>query len=133
MNRMRRLLRSSERVISLMLVLGLLSFSLFPHHFHLHHADASVDAGAVAHVIHAHQHIGVEDAGSNDSHTLEASSDITIKSPGPLIPILALVFLVALLLPRQRLTRYRLSRVGTYPCPSFVPHNTPPLRAPPRP
>jgi hypothetical protein len=121
-----------KRAIVSLLVLSLLSLTLFPYHYHLHHVDHPTLNGAPTHLVDSHRHLGLEDAGANDYHAVESGSDVTLKPTGFQLPLFALLLALVMLLPWSAGDRYRSSVATGRPRPSFLPHNTPPLRAPPR-
>lgn len=131
---------TSKKAFSWLLMLAFLSLTLFPYHYHLHHANdpAEVGVAAPSHVLDTHFYAGTGDSDDhpgdhNDSHTIESSSDITVKSSSFQLPLLALLFVFSLLLPLNKREKHlRLSALDQKR-PSLNPYNTPPLRAPPQP
>ncbi len=144
MNSGRHDMATRKKAFSWLLMLAFLSLAVFPYHYHLHHVDAhdGVRVAAPVHVLDTHFYTGSNESddhsdqhmdGHDNSHTIESSSDITIKSSTSKLPLLALLFTISLLLlfsKREKLLRLApLDRKR----PSFNPYHTPPLRAPPRP
>ena len=122
-----------RRGISHLLILAFLLLTLFPAHYHLHHADEHSGAGTGAHVADLHGH---GDAGADDhedgAHTVALTTDIALKSSGVQMPLLALFLTLTILLPvTAREIRPRPEPVDRKP-PRLHRYDTPPLRAPPR-
>lgn len=122
----------TRRAIAGFLVLAVLMLALSPVHYHLHHAPGSDDAHA-EHLIDLHYLM--DSTGSvhhQDAHSIEPASDAALKSPGVLLPLLALIVTWLLLVsPRPAAIGLSASPVHAGR-PRLRRHSSPPLRAPPR-
>ncbi len=94
-----------RRPVSYMLIVAVLSLTLFPLHFHLHHAH---DAGVHDDAAHGHAHTvdlhGLTEPGAvehhDDSHAIEPTTYTAVKLSGLQLPLFFAAFvLLALLLP----------------------------------
>lgn len=115
-----------------MLVVALLSLVLFPYHYHLSHIEGPLEVGAATHVVDSHLHVGIEDAGADDYHTVESSTDITLKSPAFPLPLFAILFVFAFVLPLNKRLQRQMVALRDQVRPAHLPYSSPPLRAPPR-
>ncbi|MDT8403192.1 hypothetical protein [Sulfuriflexus sp.] len=139
MNLTLRSMTTPKKAFSWLLMLAFLSLVLFPYHYHLHHTDTMNDAGmpATTHVLDTHFYSGAnaldEHPDDHDErHTIEHSSDITIKSYKLQFPVLALLLFISLLITldtrNKRLPRPTPGKTR----PPLIPFSTPLLRAPPQ-
>jgi hypothetical protein len=120
---------------SWMLMLALVSATLFPQHYHMHHVDDSVlhESGIRIHVMDLHSHADIDDIGHDlDGHTVNTATDISLNTPGFQLPWVAILLTVLLLLPAPAAAGRQRPTPLLHQLPCFNRHTTPPLRAPPR-
>jgi hypothetical protein len=120
-----------------MLALAFLSWTLFPHHYHLHHADGSAPQGsgiqAHAASVHVHAHAASDDiAHHEDAHIIKAVADAPLKFQGSKLGWVAILLTFLLLLPLFTQVGRTHPLALAQPLPRFNRHAIPPLRAPPR-
>lgn len=125
---------TSKQTISWLLVLALLSLTLFPYHYHLNHEEVASPVGIAAQQ-HAVDHHGALDLTvsdhQQDSHTVEPATDLTLKSSSVQVPLAILVLCLVILLPlSMRVDRLRIETVNQR-LTQLRWYTTPPLRAPP--
>ncbi|MBU1191652.1 MAG: hypothetical protein KKE76_08060 [Gammaproteobacteria bacterium] len=121
--------------ISWLLILAFLSLTLFPHHYHLHHAAEAQthDVGIQDHVIDIHGH--ADASGFNhhdDGHTIKPATDVSIKKSGVQLQLVIILLALLLIIPivAQNVRQHPRSVKHRLPLSSL--YTTPPLRAPPR-
>jgi hypothetical protein len=124
-----------KRGISFLLIPAFLLLTLFPFHFHLHHADDGVahDSAAYTHTIDLHVLSDFADSNHHkNSHAIDPTAYASFKISGLRLPLFILAFSVLLLLlPGAQRIRYSLVYV-IHGFTQKTRYNTPPLRAPPR-
>jgi len=123
---------SPRQAVVAMAILAFVLSTLFPSHFHLHHAGGSgAHVAGHEHVVVAHGHDIGDLTHTEAGHELSGGGEIVPKSQSPVSWVMALIT-VLLLLPL--LAREACGRPPTahrrLTC--FDRNNTPPLRAPPR-
>jgi hypothetical protein len=126
---------ASQGATSWMLILALVSATLFPQHYHMHHVDDSVlhESGVRIHVMDLHSHAQIDDIShEEDGHTVNTATDISLNTPGFQLPWVAILVTVLLLLPAPAAGGRQRPTPLLHQLPCFNRHKTPPLRAPPR-
>ena len=124
-----------QEVTGWMLMLALVSMILLPQCYHMHHVDDSVvhDSGIQKHVIDSHGHAEINDVShKKDGHTINAATDIFLKTPGFQLPRVAILVTILLLLSFLAQTGHQYPPPLLHRLPRFNRHKIPPLRAPPR-
>ena len=127
---------AQRRPVSYLLMLAVLSLTLFPFHFHLHHAQDVADDGDHAHghvhTVDLHGFTDIDAADHHDeSHAIDPTTYAAVKMTGLQLPLFFAAFmLLVLLLPRMQKQRHRLVP-ETHGCCRDVHYTLPPLRAPP--
>ncbi len=118
-----------------MLILAFLSLTLFPHHYHLHHAADPVtqDVSLQNHVIDIHAHADISDSSHHDAaHIIKPATDLSLKKPGLQLPWVVILMTLLLTMPLLAL-QGRLNPLSIkHWSPSSNLYTNPPLRAPPR-
>lgn len=125
-----------RRAVSCLLMLAVLSLTLFPFHFHLHHAHDVADHGDSApdhaHTVDLHGLAEIGVVGHHDEgHAIDPTAYAAVKMTGLQIPLFFAAFvLLVLLLPGTGHIRYRpVSDIRGIPGVSR--YSLPLLRAPP--
>ena len=118
-----------------MLILAFLSLTLFPYHYHLHHAadTQAHDVGIQDHVIDIHGHLDASGfSHHDDSHTINPVTDVPIKKSNVPLQLVFVLLTLLLIMPllTQKVRQHPRSVKHRLPLSNF--YTTPPLRAPPR-
>jgi hypothetical protein len=123
-----------KRGISFLLIPAFLLLTLFPFHFHLHHADgaAAHDPAASPHTIDMHVLSNIADADHHSgSHAIDPTAYAASKISALQLPLFIAAFALLLLLPRVQQLRYQpISDIHAFT--QHARYTFPPLRAPPR-
>jgi hypothetical protein len=124
-----------KREVSYLLITALLVLTLFPFHFHMHHADdmASHGSDTYSHTIDVHVYADVSDVEHHgDGHAIEPTTYTTLKISTLQLPLFITAFaILTLLLPVTQHVRFRLGSVNCR-ISRYFRYSNPPLRAPPR-
>lgn len=130
-----RLKHSQNHKISITLIVALLFITIWPAHFHVHHANEDTGHGhshGHKHIVDMHADVRDMDASHHqDAQVLKASPDGVLKTPlVKVLPFLLLAMVLAVVATRSK----RL--IKTYRRQLFIPtgyldHHSPPLRGPP--
>lgn len=126
---------ASRNTIIRLLLLAFVVCVLFPFHYHIHHVEdpAAQDAETAVHVADIHVHSEAVDLSHHaDSHTVELSTQITLKSSASQLPWIAILVGIVLTLPFLAQASQNFPLPMQHRLPRSNCHTTPPLRAPPR-
>ena len=121
--------------ISWLLILAFMSLTLFPYHYHLHHAadTQAHEIGIQDHIIDIHGHHDASGFSHHDSsHTINPVSDVPVKKSGVQLQLVIILLTLVLIIPLLTQKFRQHPRAIKHRLPLSSLYTTPPLRAPPR-